>query len=149
MPVVNVAETGESMKIKEIITVLFLLAGSWKDMKEREISLLLTAVYGVCGILCSVYEKRRGSDFLLTLCIGLFFLGVSLVTSGELGLGDSWTLLALGMMLDTGDYIRMLCTGLILAALYSGGLLMKKKNRKTEIPLLPFLLAGYIGGMVI
>ena len=64
--------------------------------------------------------------------------------------GDCWILLALGALLDTETYIRMLCIGFFLAAFWSGILLViRRKSRKTEIPLVPFLLAGYIGGILI
>lgn len=39
---------------------------------------------------------------------------------------------------------------IFLAAFWSGILLViRRKSRKTEIPLVPFLLAGYIGGILI
>ena len=39
---------------------------------------------------------------------------------------------------------------MLLAAACSGVLLLVfRKSRKTEIPLVPFLLLGYVGGMVI
>ena len=66
--------------------------------------------------------------------------------------GCDWggRLLALGALLDTEIYIRMLCIGFFLAAFWSGILLViRRKSRKTEIPLVPFLLAGYIGGILI
>lgn len=57
---------------------------------------------------------------------------------------------ALGTLLDTEIYIQMLCIGFFLAAFWSGILLViSKKSRDTEIPLMPFLLAGYIGGVLI
>ena len=65
-------------------------------------------------------------------------------------MGDGCILLALGTLLDTEIYIQMLCIGFFLAAFWSGILLViRKKSRDTEIPLMPFLLAGYIGGVLI
>ena len=121
--------------VKELCTVVFLAMNSWLDIRRREISLLLTVVYAGCGIIYSILQGRKIQDVLIPAGIGA---------------GDCWILLALGALLDTETYIRMLCIGFFLAAFWSGILLViRRKSRKTEIPLVPFLLAGYIGGILI
>lgn len=53
-------------------------------------------------------------------------------------------------MLHTEMYVRMACIGMLIAAVYAGVLLVIcKKGRKTEIPLVPFLLFGYLGGLLL
>ena len=72
------------------------------------------------------------------------------LTGGEIGRGDGLAFLALAAMLTTGVFVKTVCIGLFLAAGYAGILLaLCKKGRKTEIPLLPFLLAGYLGGILL
>ena len=136
--------------MKELCTVVFLAMNSWLDIRRREISLLLTVVYAGCGIICSILQGRKIQDVLIPAGIGIFFLAAGLISRGAIGAGDCWILLALGALLDTETYIRMLCIGFFLAAFWSGILLViRRKSRKTEIPLVPFLLAGYIGGILI
>ena len=136
--------------VKELCTVVFLAMNSWLDIRRREISLLLTVVYAGCGIICSILQGRKIQDVLIPAGIGILFLAAGLISRGAIGAGDCWILLALGALLDTETYIRMLCIGLFLAAFWSGILLViRRKSRKTEIPLVPFLLAGYIGGILI
>lgn len=136
--------------VKELCTVVFLAMNSWLDIRRREISLLLTVVYAGCGIICSILQGRKIQDVLIPAGIGILFLAAGLISRGAIGAGDCWILLALGALLDTETYIRMLCIGFFLAAFWSGILLMiRRKSRKTEIPLVPFLLAGYIGGILI
>lgn len=90
------------------------------------------------------------TDYLIPLGIGILILGGSVLTRGQVGMGDGWMLLALGCMLRMECYIQMACIGMLLAAAYSGVLMLVfRKNRKTEIPLVPFLLLGYVGGMII
>ena len=133
--------------MKELCTVVFLAMNSWLDIRRREISLLLTVVYAGCGIICSILQGRKIQDVLIPAGIGILFLAAGLISRGAIGAGDCWILLALGALLDTETYIRMLCIGFFLAAFWSGILLViRRKSRKTEIPLVPFLLAGYIGG---
>lgn len=136
--------------VKELCTVVFLAMSSWLDIRRREISLLLTVVYAGCGIIYSILQGRKIQDVLIPAGIGILFLAAGLISRGAIGAGDCWILLALGALLDTETYIRMLCIGFFLAAFWSGILLViRRKSRKTEIPLVPFLLAGYIGASCI
>ena len=136
--------------VKELCTVVLLAMNSWLDIRRREISLLLTVVYAGCGIIYSILQGRKIQDVLIPAGIGILFLAAGLISRGAIGAGDCWILLALGALLDTETYIRMLCIGFFLAAFWSGILLViRRKSRKTEIPLVPFLLAGYIGGILI
>ena len=136
--------------VKELCTVVFLGMNSWLDIRRREISLLLTVVYAGCGIIYSILQGRKIQDVLIPAGIGILFLAAGLISRGAIEAGDCWILLALGALLDTETYIRMLCIGFFLAAFWSGILLViRRKSRKTEIPLVPFLLAGYIGGILI
>ena len=136
--------------VKELCTVVFLAMNSWLDIRRREISLLLTMVYAGCGIIYSILQGRKIQDVLIPAGIGILFLAAGLISRGAIGAGDCWILLALGALLDTETYIRMLCIGFFLGAFWSGILLViRRKSRKTEIPLVPFLLAGYIGGILI
>ena len=65
-------------------------------------------------------------------------------------MGDAWVLLDLGIVLETGEFLITVCLGVLL----SGGcamilLALKKAGRRTEIPFVPFLLAGYVGGLLL
>lgn len=131
-------------------TLLFLLFSSFLDIRKREISIPVTLFFGLAGVVYSVRTGRTMTDYLIPLGIGILILGGSVLTRGQVGMGDGWMLLALGCMLRMECYIQMACIGMLLAAAYSGVLMLVfRKNRKTEIPLVPFLLLGYVGGMII
>ena len=131
-------------------TLIFLLFSSFLDIRKREISIPVTLLFGLAGVVYSVRTGRTMTDYLIPLGIGILILGGSVLTRGQVGMGDGWMLLALGCMLRMECYIQMACIGMLLAAAYSGVLMLVfRKNRKTEIPLVPFLLLGYVGGMII
>lgn len=131
-------------------TLLFLLFSSFLDIRKREISIPVTLLFGLAGVVYSARTGRTMTDYLIPLGIGILILGGSVLTRGQVGMGDGWMLLALGCMLRMECYIQMACIGMLLAAAYSGVLMLVfRKNRKTEIPLVPFLLLGYVGGMII
>lgn len=136
--------------MKEIGTVIFLVINSWLDFRTREISLVLAGIYGGLGILYSIFTGRSIGDILIPAGIGMIFLAFGFLSRGEIGVGDGWILAALGTLLSTEIYVQMLCLGLFFAACWSGVLLViYRRSRKTEIPLVPFLLAGYIGAILI
>ena len=131
-------------------TLIFLLFSSFLDIRKRKISIPVTLMFGLAGVVYSVRTGRTMTDYLIPLGIGILILGGSVLTRGQVGMGDGWMLLALGCMLRMECYIQMACIGMLLAAAYSGVLMLVfRKNRKTEIPLVPFLLLGYVGGMII
>ena len=131
-------------------TLLFLLFSSFLDIRKREISIPVTLLFGLAGVVYNVRTGRTMTDYLIPLGIGILILGGSVLTRGQVGMGDGWMLLALGCMLRMECYIQMACIGMLLAAAYSGVLMLVfRKNRKTESPLVPFLLLGYVGGMII
>lgn len=138
------------MQIGEGLTILFLAVTGWKDWKKKEISLPLTGCFGFLGIGFSVYTGRSLQDWMIPVGISLVILAVSVLTGGEIGMGDGWIFLALSTMLTTELYLKMACIGMLAAAGYAGILLIIcKKGRKTEIPLVPFLLLGYLGGLLL
>ena len=131
-------------------TLIFLLFSSFLDIRKREISIPVTLMIGLAGVAYSIKTGRTMTDYLIPAAIGIFILACSILTRGQVGMGDGWLLMALGCMMRMESYIQMACIGMLLAAACSGVLLLVfRKSRKTEIPLVPFLLLGYVGGMVI
>lgn len=138
------------IKLKEISTLVFLGLNAWLDIKKKEISLMVTAVFAVTGVLWSFYCGRSLTQVLFPLGTGLVFLLLSLITRGAVGMGDVWILLALGLMLGTEEFIWTLCLGMVLAGAWALILLVIfRKKRHTEFPFVPFLLAGYVGGLAL
>ena len=120
--------------MKELYTVLFLAANSWLDFRSREISLVLAGIYGISGIMYSIFTGRPIGDILIPAGIGMMFLAAGFLSRGTVGVGDGWILAALGTLLSTEIYVQMLCMGLFFAAGWSGVLLAvfgEQKNRDT------------------
>ena len=88
-------------------TLLFLLFSSFLDIRKREISIPVTLLFGLAGVVYSVRTGRTMTDYLIPLGIGILILGGSVLTRGQVGMGDGWMLLALGCMLRMECYIQM------------------------------------------
>ena len=87
---------------------------------------------------CSIYSILWG------MLLGLALILVSLVTRGSVGVGDGILLAVTGVYLGGSKNLELFMMGLLLAALWSLGLVVvKKKKGKEEIAFVPFLLISY------
>lgn len=149
MPAAAVDKRQRIMQIREVMTVLFLAVMGWKDWKKKEISLLLTGTYGIIGLAFSIYAERPLEDWLMPFGVSLMILAVSVLTGGEIGMGDGWIFLALGTMLHTEMYVRMACIGMLIAAVYAGVLLAICKKRTQDRNSTGAFLTVWISGRII
>ena len=105
-------------------TLIFLLVSSFLDIRKREISIPVTLMFGLAGVAYSIKTGRTMTDYLIPAAIGIFILACSILTRGQVGMGDGWLLMALGCMMRMESYIQMACIGMLLAAACSGVLLL-------------------------
>ena len=72
----------------------------------------------------------------------------NLISGGMVGFGDGLLILTMGSVLGAGELAGILGGALLLCGIYSGiEYLILKKSRSEEIPFVPFLLIGYLGGI--
>ena len=96
------------------------------------------------------YQGVGWSRLVTMLVYAILLGGFSILSKGAMGMGDVLIISSLGIMLDFWKFMAVIGMGLLSAGIYSGILLvMKKAKRKTEIPFVPFLLLGYVGGLCI
>lgn len=88
-------------------TLIFLLFSSFLDIRKREISIPVTLMFGLAGVAYSIKTGRTMTDYLIPAAIGIFILACSILTRGQVGMGDGWLLMALGCMMRMESYIQM------------------------------------------
>ncbi|MDO5362629.1 MAG: prepilin peptidase [Eubacteriales bacterium] len=136
--------------LKEICILGFLGLNTWTDIRRKEISLVAAAVFAAGSLIWTACTGRISTSFFIPVGISAFFLVVSIVTKGALGMGDGWLMMALGIAMETEEFLVMLLIGLGGSAIWAGILLViLHKERKAEIPFVPFLFLGYIGGVLL
>ena len=136
--------------LKEICVLGFLGFNTWTDIRRKEVSLAAAAVFAAAALGWSIYTGRISPELFIPAGISSLFLAVSVKTKGALGMGDGWLMMALGTVLETGEFLAMLLIGMGCSAVWAGILLViRRKGRNTEIPFVPFLLLGYIGGVLL
>ncbi len=136
--------------MKELCILAFLVWNSWRDIRKHEISLTLTLIFGIGGMLLFWQDHETLWDVVGSASVGLGMIGMSILTRGAVGMGDGLLLLALSGVLSSGELLLTLLLGLFLCAVWGTGLLLfRKKEKHTEIPFIPFLSLGYLGGIVL
>ncbi len=136
--------------LKTAGVILFLGWNSWKDIRKKEISLVITGIFAFLGIMTAFYNRSVTAQYFIPPFVGGGFLGISAVSGNQIGAGDGLLLIALGTVLETEEYLRTLCLSLIGCGLWAVillGILRKKKT--TELPFAPFVLLGYVGGLLL
>lgn len=119
---------------------------SLEDVKQKKLTVLYILMFGVGGVflhlvapVCSIYSMLWG------MLLGLVLILVSIVTRGSVGLGDGILLVVTGVYLGGSKNLELFMMGLLLAALWSLGLvIVKKKRGKEQIAFVPFLLISYL-----
>ena len=115
--------------------LLHLLYLSVEDIRERQVSLFVIAELGGTGMIyaLSVGYVPQPLPGILILLLGRF-------SNEQIGYGDGWLLLALGMWLPLKTLLWILFLGIGLGTLYA------LVFRVRELPLVPFLAAAYAAG---
>lgn len=126
-----------------------LTAGCIFDVRSKKIPLLVLGVGGlwsVAGLIIKTVETGIPQMLLFTISAilpGAALLVLSFLTEEKIGYGDGMVLMTLGCMEGIRMAFLAFCIGLFLQSLLAVGLLIvKKADKQSRIPFMPFLLAG-------
>lgn len=136
--------------MEKICIIIFLLLNSWTDIRKKEISLASVVICMSCGITTAVFHGDLSLGYFAAAAPGCCLIALSLLTAGAVGLGDGLILLSLGTMLSWEKVMGIILAGSLYSCVYGAILLLIQKGvRKKQIPFVPFLFAGYIGGLIL
>lgn len=127
------------MKTGRILLLCLLGADAWQDLRKREILLLPTLLYGCIRLWLDLLGGRDGNQLVWALVPGLFLLVLSCLSGGSVGAGDAWVVLAAGPELGFFPTFLVLWGSLLLVCGWSFAVLLRKKERRIEVPMVPFL----------
>lgn len=131
-------------------SVLILLAvTSVIDWRKREIPMSLLFVMSAGITIFAIYCKDVTIWYRLAGgALGIMLFVVSAVTKEAIGYGDSWTILLLGVHLGIFRVLQLLFVASLLAVLFAVFYLwVRKWDRNTTLPFVPFLAIAYLGVM--
>ena len=133
-------------RLKTGILLIFLFLCSVSDWKSRKISLYF-CIGGVFAILlCDILTKEFSLEKMIGgILVGLFLLGLTKITRGQIGLGDGIVFLVIGLGLGLRESFLLLIESLCLLFLFCLiGLIIRKIKIKQRIPFLPFVFVAYL-----
>ena len=133
------------LAIRSVILLLGLAGLGVEDLHTKQVSSLPILVLAVIGCVLSVISGDWGSwNVLLRFLPGGAMLLLAWMTKESIGYGDAWILLCMGCFMTEIQMMNLCVIALSLSGFFALFLLLvRRKSRKTQIPFVPFLLAGY------
>ena len=137
--------------MQSVVLLILLSICAVEDLKQKEVTVTYILLFGIIGVFlhlfypgCSVYSMLWG------LLLGIAVMAMSVLTHGEIGLGDGIFLTVTGVYLGGYQNLELFLIGICLAGVWSlGVILLKKKKRKDKIAFMPFLLMAYAFMLVV
>lgn len=131
-----------------VILGIYIAVLSIEDILKKSIPVLLLAagiLFIPAGLLTEGAECFSPADNILGVIPGAVLLIISFVSRGQIGIGDGVLVAITGASLGLEAVVRILTAALILIMLFSGGMLVFGKfKRKSTLPFIPFIFAGYL-----
>lgn len=130
-----------------LLLLLLLIPASIQDIKDKNIS-VVTILAGLTAAV--IINIALAPNYAVRVFIygipGIFLLLCAWITHEAIGYGDGLVMLAIGNIVGLEDCVKILFFSLIMAGVISLVLMiMKKVNRKSTVPFVPFLLIGVMG----
>ncbi len=138
--------------ILETVCILCLLtACAYTDIRSRELSLKFMLGFGVVEAGLLLYRCLSDGVYIpWGILVGLGLLLISYFTRGAIGDGDAILIMLTGLLLNLKTNLMLFTGAAVMAAVYGILLLwLKRMDKKTEMPFVPFLLITYVGMIVL
>lgn len=137
----------EEILLKAVV-LTFLAIGTYFDLRFKKIPFYLILAFITAGVIYVVWVGDY-MNFMryMGVLTGVCFCVISILSRQAVGMGDALMFLVLGWCLGFYQLLLLLFFSFCLSAVCSLILLaMKRVDKKTEIPFLPFLYLVF-GGM--
>ena len=136
--------------LQSIILGGIMIALSAMDLWKKKLpAWILYALLGVS--VCVRLSMHTGIlPFVYAITPGAVMLALAKLTREQIGYGDGLLLVSLGLFLGCEKTIFIVCGAMLVSFLVSVMiLLLKKGNKKTQIPFVPCMMAGYLGMLLL
>lgn len=129
-----------------LLLLLFLIINTYWDMKRRRVLLWSIVLFGISGIGLVLWFKNVSIlSSMGGLAFGLLIGGCGYISRQAIGYGDGLVITVCGVYLGFVQVFAMVFYGLLFCSFLSMILIAaKKRTYKTQVPFLPYLLAGYV-----
>ena len=134
------------MVIKEIVLLAGLGIMSVEDIRKKGIKRLWLIGLGIVGLIFTITDAEvLCVSFLLRFVPGVVFVLLAWATREQIGMGDALLILVMGWYLNAIELVDVCLLAFFIAGLVALVLLVViKKTKKFELPMVPFIFAGYV-----
>ena len=134
------------MVIKEIVLLAGLGIMSVEDIRKKGIKRLWLIGLGIVGLIFTIADAEvLCVSFLLRFVPGVVFVLLAWETREQIGMGDALLILVMGWYLNAIELVDVCLLAFFIAGLVALVLLVViKKSKKFELPMVPFIFAGYV-----
>lgn len=134
------------MVIKEIVLLAGLGIMSVEDIRNKGIKRLWLIGLGIVGLVFTIADAEvLCVSFLLRFVPGVVFVLLAWATREQIGMGDALLILVMGWYLNAIELVDVCLLAFFIAGLVALVLLVViKKSKKFELPMVPFIFAGYV-----
>lgn len=136
--------------LETIGVFLMLTVSSVFDVRKKRIPIQVLIAGGIWAVIClTISAVRNGAEVLTGALPGLLpgagLLVLGFLTQQKVGYGDGILLMIMGLMEGGKMVILAFCIGLFLQSILAVLLvLVKKADKQTQIPFVPFLLTARV-----
>ena len=128
------------------MSYIFLIPATYSDLKEKQISLFAMVAGITLGMIKLVLGiSNDGLFYTIALVPGMALIICSFIFAGKIGRGDGLALLILGAIEGYRKCVIITLIGIGAMFVFClVGLIIRKLNRNTEVPFIPFLTIGMV-----
>ena len=119
---------------------------SIEDIKTKRVSAFYLLGFAIVAIYLQFWHIHLSPASVIGgAALGLIFVGVTIVRMDAMGLGDGLVLMVVGIFLGFRESMEIIVIAVFLVAIYGIFLIIvKKKDRKTEIAFIPFIFISFL-----
>lgn len=119
---------------------------SVEDLRKKSIQLVPLLAAAIAGVLFHMYFSRISIWNLIGgMAVGAGLYIISVLSNERIGKGDALLMSVTGIFLGFWDNLMLLWVSMLVAMVAGiGAVLILKKNRRYEMPFIPFVFTGYL-----
>lgn len=133
--------------VLKIMGMLILMIASLSDIRTGRVSLWMVLFAGVCSLLSAAVgitdRMTTIPDLLVSLLPGAILLFIGFISANAIGYGDGLMMFMVGPLFGVECMVEGMLLAFFVSAIVSILLIvLRKVNRKTTIPFIPFLASA-------
>lgn len=132
--------------IRFAFVLIVLVIEAVTDFKKKEVNIVFPVLLAAAATVMLFFTKDISLiNSIIGIAEGVLLILISFLTKGEIGIGDGILLAACGLMLGGKDNLIMFFFACLSSAIVSALImLIKKADKKTKIPFVPFMIPGFL-----